>query len=357
MLQQMKTKSFVGLLACIIATSIIVCLYGDPKPSIHEIVTETHRQLSQLKKLKVVSPVQKDPVPEERYLKSLGFTDNPRLFPTNVWNNVSLPVFVTAVTSGDSDLTVEFIRSHQHCFPNHLLLIYDIGLDSEEFLLVYKFCNNTNCTIRKFNFDNYPSHVSNLKLFAHRPIIIQEVLDQAGAVIWIDVNFKIISSQIDGVLQKAQKEGLVSWSIDQPTSTLTHPKMFDYFQTRQDNFYFHRMVEPSHILLYNTGLIHQHLMLPWVQCALTPDCIAPIGAQSTGCRFDKKPLYRYSGCHRYDMSALNVILGIMFDYNNCYVASNEDKFFQKIEERLDNEIMTKENTTSTVHEIIQGKTA
>ncbi|XP_067123407.1 uncharacterized protein [Centruroides vittatus] len=138
--------------------------------------------------------------------------------------------------------------------------------------------------------------------------IVGEVLDQAGAVIWMDVNFKIISSQIDGVLQKAQKERLVSWSIDQPTSTLTHPKMFDYFQTRQDNFYFHRMVEPSHILLYNIGLIHQHLMLPWVQCALTPDCIAPIGVQSSGCRFDKKPLYRYSGCHRYDMSALNVML-------------------------------------------------
>ncbi|XP_023236948.1 uncharacterized protein LOC111636028 [Centruroides sculpturatus] len=340
MLQQMKTKSFVGLLACIIATSIIVCLYGDPKPSIHEIVTETHRQLSQLKKLKVVAPVQKDPVPEERYLKSLGFTDNPRLFPTNVWNNVSLPVFVTAVASGDSELTIEFIKSHQHCFPNHVLLIYDIGLDTEEFLLVIDFYNSLiTCSFYWLIF------------------FMQEVLDQAGAVIWMDVNFKIISSQIDGVLQKAQKEGLVSWSIDQPTSTLTHPKMFDYFQTRQDNFYFHRMVEPSHILLYNTGLIHQHLMLPWVQCALTPDCIAPIGAQSSGCRFDKKPLYRYSGCHRYDMSALNVILGIMFDYTNCYVASNEDKFFQKVEERLENENMQKDNTTSMVHEVVQMKNA
>ena len=66
------------------------------------------------------------------------------------------------------------------------------------------------------------------------------------------------------------------------------------------------------LLIYNTPTVHQRLMLPWLQCALLPDCVAPTGAQAGGCRFNKKPHYRYSGCHGYDTSALNVALGLMF---------------------------------------------
>ena len=55
--------------------------------------------------------------------------------------------------------------------------------------------------------------------------------------------------------------------------------------------------------------VKRDLMLPWVQCSLVSECLEPIGAQSTGCRFDKKPQFRYSGCHGYDLSALNIILG------------------------------------------------
>lgn len=38
-----------------------------------------------------------------------------------------------------------------------------------------------------------------------------------------------------------------------------------------------------------------------------------IGAQSNGCRFNKKPLYRYSGCHNYDVSAFNIVLGLTWN--------------------------------------------
>ena len=31
---------------------------------------------------------------------------------------------------------------------------------------------------------------------------------------------------------------------------------------------------------------------PWVKCALISDCIEPVGAQSSGCRMDKKPPFR-----------------------------------------------------------------
>lgn len=41
-----------------------------------------------------------------------------------------------------------------------------------------------------------------------------------------------------------------------------------------------------------------------------------IGAQNSGCQFNKKPLYRYSSCHFTDASALSIVLGQFFNYNS-----------------------------------------
>lgn len=111
-----------------------------------------------------------------------------------------------------------------------------------------------------------------------------------------------------------QNEGILAWPMKSkhPVSSLTHKKMFEYFHTDAENFLFLKMVTADVLLILNTKTVHQDIMLPWNQCALTQDCIIPIGAQSAGCKFDKKPQYRYSGCHNYDVSALNIALGLKF---------------------------------------------
>jgi hypothetical protein len=92
--------------------------------------------------------------------------------------------------------------------------------------------------------------------------------------------------------------------------------MFEFFPgIKYEDFAFQHMASASALLLVYTEATHDQLMLPWLKCALTEACINPIGAQDTGCRFDKKPQYRYSGCHRYDMSALNIVLGVMFRFD------------------------------------------
>ena len=185
----------------------------------------------------------------------------------------------------------------------------------------------------------YPPHVKDLKLSAFRPLIIQSILDQTGSVVWMEIDTVIVGgssgvekarSAIYSCLKSSSK--VYSWTIEQPTSSMTHPKMFDYFQTRVQNFYFHRMIEPNVLIVYNTKKVHSELILPWIKCTLISDCISPIGAQSSGCRFDKKPLFRYSGCHFYDTSALNVVLGLMFDFSHKPYSSddNSDKFFRRI---------------------------
>lgn len=119
---------------------------------------------------------------------------------------------------------------------------------------------------------------------------------------------------------KAKKHGILAWPLElkNPVSSLTHKKMFEYFHTDAENFLFLQMVKADVLFIVNTDGIHKEIMLPWIQCALTQDCIFPIGAQSAGCRFDKKPQYRYSGCHSYDTSALNIVLGLKFKQDSSH---------------------------------------
>lgn len=107
--------------------------------------------------------------------------------------------------------------------------------------------------------------------------------------------------------------------------------MFEYFHTDADNFLFLQMVSAGALMLVNTESVHKEIMLPWVQCSLTQDCIIPIGAQSEGCKFNKKPQYRYSGCHSYDASALNIVLGLKFKLDESkYTYSGEERLFDVV---------------------------
>lgn len=56
-------------------------------------------------------------------------------------------------------------------------------------------------------------------------------------------------------------------------------------------------------------------------------------------RYDKKPLFRYSGCHHYDASAFNVALGVMFSYDTrLYLAATSPftRVLQKAQQEVEN---------------------
>lgn len=136
-------------------------------------------------------------------------------------------------------------------------------------------------------------------------------------LVYLDPSVRLTTSDIAPYLKQAAGPGILAWKLpsELPTSTFTHEKMFTYFNTKKDNYFFHHMVEPNNLIVYNTEKIHKNLMLPWLQCTLTFHCITPIGAQDTGCNYDHRPMFRYSGCHSYDSSALNVALGLMFKFS------------------------------------------
>lgn len=167
----------------------------------------------------------------------------------------------------------------------------------------------------------------------------------------MDSNVRLNSSDISKYL--CPKSGILTWPTRHAISSLTHPKMYEYFHASAESFFFLPLIRASYLVISNFKNIRESVMLPWVQCALTRDCISPIGAQSAGCRFNKKPQYRYSGCHAYDTSALNIVLGLHFNFDDTYYVHKErETYFNKIQpEEITEEylMITRQNNATEIN--------
>ncbi|XP_064642790.1 uncharacterized protein LOC135497054 [Lineus longissimus] len=320
----MRSRNSLIIMTLLSSALVMLWLAYIPLPNLHVVMISasdaTHRTLHRL----APSTIHKDSLREldidKQYLNQLGFVGTPNMFGVSPINSsFPPPVFVSAIYWKNVQYTREFISSLQQYLPERRVVIYDLGLsyyDKKEFSAS---CNITmGCIFRSFDYSKYPYHIQSMETRAYLPVILQQALNDFGGIIWVDTSKEakyLITGDLKEILKKAQKVGLVGWTVDEPTSALSHPKMFSYFKTKQDHYYFHRMISTETLVLFNTKMLHYDVMEPWVRCALIEECVRPTGAKNTACNYNRKPLYRYSGCHRYEMSAMNIILGLVFNFD------------------------------------------
>lgn len=105
-------------------------------------------------------------------------------------------------------------------------------------------------------------------------------MTKVGAILFLECDQRFVGEPNKvGELYKAAVDGIgiITWPIRPAVSSLTHPKMFEYFHTDADSFLFLPMVEVIRLVIVRSSTITNNIMMPWVQCALTQDCIFPIG--------------------------------------------------------------------------------
>ncbi|KAJ8980548.1 hypothetical protein NQ317_001055 [Molorchus minor] len=319
----MRTKNFLITLCVLVSISLVFIIFGQNKPeSIQSIVSTTNEQIKNFKD-NLRDAEAKTLNADEEYL--------------NLFGNTSLPVIVTYVLNGQESQAIGLIINVAKIVPNNTILVYNLGLGDYALKMLLNYCNSTRCQVINFDLSEFPSHVESDTLHAYRPLIIQDALQHTGAVFFLESNYRLLKNVTQSLIMRlyeetTKKNGILAWPFElkNPVSSLTHKKMFEYFRTDAENFLFLQMVKADVLLMVNTEGIHNDIMLPWVQCALTQDCIFPIGAQSAGCKFDKKPQYRYSGCHSYDASALNIALGLKFkqDYSSYTDSERSVTYFE-----------------------------
>ncbi|XP_037295607.1 uncharacterized protein LOC115451988 isoform X2 [Manduca sexta] len=311
----MKTKSFLVFSTSVFAISIfLIVFHSQPPQSIQSIVSQTHQHIKDFQEnLRDVE--ESILVQEERYERLVGLAG------AEPWHNTTVPALVTYARGDAHAPAVGFVRAAAH-LP-YTLLLYNIGLKPYSLAVVSNYCNSSKCAIIDFDLEAFPSHVADESIHAFRPLIIQHALSRVGGVIFCEVSQRWAgpARALGRVWARALASplGVRAWPRRAAVTSLTHPRMFHYLHAAIDDFLFVQMIDAEHLIVANSSAVGDVMRL-WIQCALTQDCIMPIGAQSAGCKFDKKPQYRYSGCHGQDASALSIVLGLRSGFEEAQYA-------------------------------------
>ena len=234
-------------------------------------------------------------------------------------------VTVSAISDNHFVEAQEMLASVQRCLPHNKLIMYDLGLNTKNrnnLKTKYK-----NIEIRHFPFSSYSHlpHVKNLVTYAWKPILIKEVSLQYDVIMYGDASMRMISCDIEEPLKHLTRFPFFSSSpLPSMAIEYTHDGMIDYLHYPKDRRDISNMpVNAATIwMLWVNETMKEKFIEPWLDCALHVECIAPKGSKRGPCAHTRNHDGHYVGCHRYDQSALNLILAREFGPEVAMIVRN-----------------------------------
>ncbi|CAM4770068.1 unnamed protein product [Rotaria magnacalcarata] len=216
------------------------------------------------------------------------------------------PVFVLACDQSFFNELQGAIHTLNTYWPDHKIAFYNLGITSDQEELLREKCKR--CTIIKFPFsdiEDYALYVGTLRFYSFKPFVIQDALRRYGTIIYGDSSIRFKSNSFNPVLIDNYIRGFAVREL--PSLSLpcyTRAGTFDWFNQSYSEYDDIAMAETDLLVVTDT-LLTRLIMKAWLTCALEPECIMALGSKSN-CRGS------CSGRHRYDQSALVIILTHFF---------------------------------------------
>ena len=236
---------------------------------------------------------------------------------STIYNMYNRLVVVTSVSSNHFEESKDMIASVQKYLPHSKIIFYDLGLTKKERLEVSKYCN---VELRPVSWDKYPPHVKSLKKYAWKPLVVNEVAEEYDLIMYGDSSIRMLSSDMGPVLGSLIEVPFLDiYVLGHKIISYTHDGTISYLKyppSHKDMVNWGTLQGGAWIMLLNQDM-KENVLKPWVDCALHEQCIAPNGSALSPCQNEKIGYYtgKYIGCHRYDQSALNIILARRFGIN------------------------------------------
>ena len=139
--ERMKTKNFYAVMLFSLAMVTTFWILVDPSPNLHTIVSETHKQISNIRNIPSnIRNTKKELLEvDKRYLKILGFPTSTAPVKANYTEAEVLatdPVVVVPVLPSTFEQSQLFLSWTYKLFPDKLVVFFDLGLGGRELLQV-----------------------------------------------------------------------------------------------------------------------------------------------------------------------------------------------------------------------------
>ncbi|XP_046347633.2 uncharacterized protein LOC124128294 [Haliotis rufescens] len=212
---------------------------------------------------------------------------------------------------------------HNHVFPyvnNYTFVFYDLGLSDNE---RREFVAHCKCEVRTFPFHLLPWRLQNLLCYTWKAFLVQANLPTSDILIWVDSSIRFQKSVIQEMLQELETKGVMTLYGAHSVAQHTYQTMFDYFDEDACNFAHVTEKQTGLLLFKNEMFVREAIVKPWAACAMDGSCMCPTNFPlwSLGC--DAR-VRHYGKCHRFEQSAINIILAKLFrGYEDTFVSSRK----------------------------------
>ncbi|XP_046583222.1 uncharacterized protein LOC124290520 isoform X2 [Haliotis rubra] len=192
------------------------------------------------------------------------------------------------------------------------VVLYDLGLGPFQLNQVHRHCK---CEVHPFPFHEFPTHVRDLAVYSWKPILVQLALKQWNFIMYMDASIRILTSDLQELFDVAWKRGILVSDTEHESFKMvehTDPRTFAFLGEKP--CYFENIPEKQagFLLLRQSRLLQLSIIRPWVECTLSLECIAPQGSKINWfCSYYR---HFFGECHRFDQSALNIVISRIFHH-------------------------------------------
>ena len=219
-------------------------------------------------------------------------------------------IILTAISDNHFSESKGMFSTVRNCFPEKKIIVYDLGLNETN---KRHLTQQDNTELRPFPFEEYSNitYLKDLKCYGWKPIIAYKVSLEYDVILYGDSSLRMKSCNIAPALEHLLKFPIFSGHpVHYRAIEFTHDGMIEYLKfpnTRKEMADVKTYSGGLWLLLVNSES-RKKIIEPWFDCALHKQCMAPAGSQRKPCHFTDIHDGHYVGCHRYDQSALNLIL-------------------------------------------------
>ncbi len=232
-------------------------------------------------------------------------------------------VVVTGVSDNHYNEAIKMIASVHRFLPDNKIIIYDIGLKTDQIDLLKK---EKNVEVRYHNFSAYPrfnnQNYLGLGCYSFKPQIIREVMKEYNVVAWLDASIRLLKPP-HACMEHLDVEPLTVCNPHLPAYRavqFARDAMLNYFNVKRENW--------GSVIGYQSGCIFfrmtpklRPILDAWYECSLHRECmcggdIKPRRKREPRCKLinenqstDGINKTNFIGCHRYDQAALSFIVG------------------------------------------------